>query len=105
MSTSAYYKNPRMLQRLHEGPLGIHIDLFAKQLLEEGHCIQGAWRNLRVVCDFSHWLADKQLSLHELDERIVEQYLKFRLRYRNLFSIWRCHHAIKPRPVYGTTTA
>jgi len=85
MSTSAYYKNPRMLQRLHEGPLGIHIDLFAKQLLKEGHCIQGAWRNLRVVCDFSHWLADKQLSLHELDERIVEQYVKFRLRFRNLY--------------------
>ena len=85
MSTSVYYKNSRMLQRLHEGPLGIHIDLFAKQLLKEGHCRQGAWRNLRVVCDFSPWLADKQLSLHELDERIVEQYLKFRLRYRNLF--------------------
>ena len=85
MSTSAYYKNPKMLQRLHEGPLGIHIDLFAKQLLKEGHCRQGAWRNLRVVCDFSHWLARKRLGLHELDERTTEQYLKFRLRYRHPF--------------------
>lgn len=85
MSTSAYYKNPKMLQRLHEGPLGIHVDLFAKQLLKEGHCRQSAWRNLHVVCDFSHWLARKGLNLHELDERTVEQYLKFRVRYRHPF--------------------
>ena len=82
MSTSVYYKKPRMLQRIHEGPLGTHIDLFAKRLLKEGHCTQSAWCNLRIVSDFSHWLAQKGLGLHELNEQTVERYLEFRLRNR-----------------------
>jgi hypothetical protein len=82
MTTSAYYSGPKILQRLREGPLGVHIDIYAAKLLEEGHCRQSAWRSLRVVCDFSHWLAYKRLDLQDVNEEAVEQYEKFRLRYR-----------------------
>jgi len=82
MSTEKYYSNPKMLRRMHEGPLGSYIDLFADRLHKEGHCRQSAWRNLRVVCDLSHWLARKHLGLGDLDEGIVDQYQRFRSRYR-----------------------
>ena len=109
MSTSAYYKNPKMLQRLHEGPLGTHIDLFAKRLLKEGHCTQSAWCNLRIVSDFSHWLAQNGFGLHELNEQTVERYLEFHLRNRypylstrpamkRLLSVLREANAIAPIP-------
>jgi hypothetical protein len=77
MSTEEYYSDPKMLRRMHEGSLGNYIDLFADHLHKEGHCRQSAWRNLRIACDFSHWLARKHLGLGELDERIVEQYQRF----------------------------
>lgn len=67
MTIEAYYDSPKMLKRLHEGPLGVHIDLFAARLLREGHCRQGAWRNLRVACYFSHWLASKRLELDDIN--------------------------------------
>ncbi len=86
MSTEKYYSNPKMLRRMHEGPLGSYIDLFADRLHKEGHSLQSAWRNLRVACDFSHWLARERLGLGELDERIVEQYQRFRSRYRCPFA-------------------
>ena len=38
MATSAYFNSGKMLQRLHEGPLGSHIDLYSAHLLKEGHC-------------------------------------------------------------------
>ncbi len=38
MTIEAYYDSPKMLKRLHEGPLGVYIDLFAARLLREGHC-------------------------------------------------------------------
>ncbi|MBW2018193.1 MAG: tyrosine-type recombinase/integrase [Deltaproteobacteria bacterium] len=109
MSTNVYYKNQRMLQRLHEGPLGTHIDLFAKRLLKEGHCTQSAWCNLRIVSDFSHWLAQKGFGLHELNEQTVERYLEFHLRNRypylstrpamkRLLSVLREVNAISPNP-------
>ncbi len=83
---NAYVTTPALQRRLHEGPLGIHIDLYAAQLLKEGHCRQSAWRCLRVVSDFSHWLERKRINLEEIDERTVERYLAFRLRNRCPFS-------------------
>jgi hypothetical protein len=82
MATSAYFSSSKMLRRLHEGPLGGHIDLYSSRLLKEGHCRQSAWRCLRVVGDFSRWLASKQLGLGDLDEGMVEQYQAFRVHHR-----------------------
>ncbi len=109
MTTSAYFPRAKMQQRLHEGPLGVHIDLYAARLLKEGHCRQSAWRGLRVVCDFSHWLARKRLGLNDLDERTVDRYQQFRSRYRcpflsdrpallRLLAVLREIAAIAPRP-------
>lgn len=86
MATSAYFNSNKMLQRLHEGPLGSHIDLYSERLLKEGHCRQSAWRCLRVVGDFSRWLAGKQLGLRDVDEGMVAQYQAFRVRHRCPFS-------------------
>lgn len=86
MATSAYFNSGKMLQRLHEGPLGSHIDLYSARLLKEGHCRQSAWRCLRVVGDFSRWLAGKQLDLRDLDEGAVAQYQVFRVHHRCPFA-------------------
>jgi site-specific recombinase XerD len=75
-----------MLQRLHEGPLGSHIDLYSARLVKEGHCRQSAWRCLRVVGDFSRWLAGKQLGLRDVDEGVVAQYQGFRVQHRCPFA-------------------
>jgi site-specific recombinase XerD len=69
----------------HEGPLGLHLDVFAARLLKEGHCQQSGWRILRVVGDYSRWLARKGLSLPDVTESTVEQYQRFRRRHRSLF--------------------
>lgn len=73
-----------MLERLRKGPLGSYIDLFADQLHQEGHSQQGAWRNLRVVCGFSHWLARKHLEVQDIDELTVSSYLSIRQRHSRL---------------------
>jgi site-specific recombinase XerD len=108
MTVNAYVTTPKLQRRLHEGPLGIHIDLYAAQLLKEGHCRQSAWRCLRVVSDFSHWLERKRISLAEVDERTVKRYQEFRLRSRcpflsdqpalnRLLTVLRGIDAIRPK--------
>ena len=82
MGIETYYHRPAMQTRLREGPLGCYIDLFAEQLRREGHCQQGAWRNLRVVSDFSHWLARRHLDVGDVSEQTVIAYQSFRRRYR-----------------------
>lgn len=85
MSTRAFYTDPKILERLQEGPLGGHIDLYAAKLLQEGHGRQSARHNIRVICDFSHWLARQQLGTDDLDEQTVDRYQQFRRRYRRPF--------------------
>lgn len=89
MGIETYYRRPAMLERLRQGPLGIYIDLFADQLQHEGHCQQGAWRNLRVACGFSHWLARKHLDVQDIDEQAVGSYLSIRQRHSRLWSFDR----------------
>jgi hypothetical protein len=107
MTINAYGTIPKLQRRLHGGPLGVHIDLYAARLLKEGHCRQSAWRCLRVVSDFSHWLERKRIGLGEVDERTVERYQVFRLRNRcpflsdkpaldRLLSVLRGIDAIQP---------
>ena len=109
MTASAYFRCSKLIKRLYEGPLGIHIDCFAERLRQEGHCQQSVWRNLRVVSDFSHWLGRKKLSLGEIDEQTVERYQQFRSRYRcpflsdrpalnRLLTVLRAVDAIPPKP-------
>jgi hypothetical protein len=62
MTTNAYFKFPKILRRLHKGPLGDYIDLYAAQLLREGHCYQSGARCIRIVGDFSQWPARQPLT-------------------------------------------
>lgn len=85
MTATAYLRYPKVLRRMREGPLGIHIDLYVARLLREGHCYQSGARCIRVVSDFSRWLARKRFDIGDVDERTVEEYLRFRARYRRPF--------------------
>ncbi|CAH2805497.1 MAG: hypothetical protein PPHEESC_5537, partial [uncultured Paraburkholderia sp.] len=116
MSIESYYHRPAMLSRLREGPLGCYIDLFAEQLQREGHCQQGAWRNLRVVSDFSHWLARRHLDVGDISEQTVATYQSFRRRYRcpaifdrpaldRLLRTLRDVDACPPRPIAASDFA
>ena len=68
MTATAYFKYSKVLRRLREGPLGVYIDVYAARLLSEGHCYQSGARCIRVVGDFSRWLACKRLDIGAVDE-------------------------------------
>ena len=85
MATTAYFKDSKVLRRLHEGPLGIYIDLYAERLIREGHCYQSGARCIRIVGDFSLWLVRKCLSIDNVDERSIERYLHSRTQHLQPF--------------------
>jgi site-specific recombinase XerD len=85
MSTFSHSNTPKISRPIQQGLLGVYIERFAARLLKEGHSQQSTWRNLRVARDFSDWLARKRIALVDLDERTVDQYLRFRRRYRHPF--------------------
>lgn len=85
MAANAYFKFPKVLRRLHEGPLGDYVDLYTAQLLREGHCYQSGARCIRIVGDFSQWLARRHFDICDVDEHLVAQYLVFRAQHLRPF--------------------
>lgn len=75
-----YFHNPRTIRRLHEGPLGEHIDALAAQLQEQGYPPESAQLHLRVVAELSRWLQRQGRAATDLTPSGVQAYLRYRRR-------------------------
>ncbi len=67
--------DPLVQERWHSGPLGPHVDAFARQLQELGYASTTSQQKLGVVAAFSRWLERRKLPVSEVDEQIVVKYL------------------------------
>jgi hypothetical protein len=77
-----YFRNPKTFVRLHEGPLGPYLDSFAAEIRAEGHTDHTAKLQIRLVGDFSQWLAEHRISAVEIAPDHVRRHLSARARYR-----------------------
>jgi len=48
-----FFVEPRALEHLHRGPLGVHIDGFAEMLRERGYARQTAKVKIRLVAELT----------------------------------------------------
>ena len=77
-----FFKNPETLLRTHEGPLGKYIDYYAAELRAEGYAEHSAKMQVRLLADFSHWLAKRRISATQITAAHLQPYLRSRARYR-----------------------
>ncbi len=81
MSTSEFFELPETVQRLHEGPLGAHIDAYASRLLEQGFSSGRARDRIRLIADFSRWVQRGKLGAAEVTTQVIDRYLKTQKRH------------------------
>jgi len=79
---SLFFKNPEILLRMHEGPLGAYIDDYAAELHTEGYAQQSAELQIRLIADFSQWLAKRHINASQITAAYFRPYLRSRARYR-----------------------
>lgn len=60
------FKDPKILQRMHEGPLGPYMDSCAAYMHQQGYAAHTAESQIRLVADFSLWLAKHRLPPQEI---------------------------------------
>ncbi len=82
-----FYSNPKVLNRLHLGPLGGHIDSFAKILIVQGYKPSTAKHKVRIVADLSRWLDRHGLRGKDLNETTLDDYLMYKGRRGSIFKI------------------
>ena len=78
-----FFSNPKVLKRLHSGPLGTHIDSFAQVLRVQGYQNNTAKYKIGLVGELSRWLKQRGLSVKDLDEIMLNEFLKSGSQRRN----------------------
>jgi site-specific recombinase XerD len=78
MIAEEYLGRSRLFRRLKSGPHGQFVELYAARLVKDGLARQGTWRCLSLVGDLLSWIARSRSKLTDLDERMVERYLRHR---------------------------
>ena len=64
------------LDRYRCGPLGLHLGSFANWLSEQGYPRQTGMQKLRLFAFLSRWFEQKKISIQQLDEQRIEQFLR-----------------------------
>ena len=82
-----FFSNPEVLNRLHFGPLGAHIDSFAQILEVQGYKRSTAKYKITIIADFSRWLDQQGVSVTDLDEITLNKFLLYRGRRGSIFKI------------------
>ena len=77
-----FFKTPRALSSVREGPLGTYINSFAKQLSDQGYACSTVRLQLRLVAGFNHWLKQESITVSELTPEHIKRYLQYRAQRR-----------------------
>ena len=78
MIAEEYLSRSRVFRRLKNGFHGQLIERYAARLAEEGLAQEGGLRCLSLVGDFMEWIASSGSKVADIDERMVERYLRYR---------------------------
>ena len=78
MECEEYLRGSRLFRRLSSGPHGHLVERYAARLVVDGLVRHGTWRCLNVVGGLLSWIASRRCALADLDERMVERYLRHR---------------------------
>lgn len=74
------YSNPQVAERHRAGPLGPHVDDFYATLREQGYCRGTIFLYVCTVGRFSRWMQRRRLSIGDIEERYVVQFVDQRRR-------------------------
>jgi site-specific recombinase XerD len=78
MECDEYLRRSRLFLHLRSGPHGQFVERYAARLMGDGLVRHGTWRCFNVVGGLLSWIASRRCVLADLDERMVEQYLRHR---------------------------
>lgn len=65
-----------------DSPLGLYIDSYAAELRREGYPQQTSESQIRLIADFSRWLAKRRITAQEISAELFQPYLRARARRR-----------------------
>ena len=77
---NTFFRDRNTIERMKEGPLGQYIVQYASQMRSEGYARQSGCIQIRLVADFSRWLARKGIAAKQIADQHTGNFLRSRKR-------------------------
>src|ERR1022692_1254108 len=77
---NTFFRDKNTIERMKDGPLGQYIVQYANQMRTEGYARQSGRIQIRLVADFSRWLARKGIAAKQLAAQHTSNFLRSRKR-------------------------
>jgi integrase/recombinase XerD len=99
------FNPPKTIEALHNGPLRQHAECYIRLLREKGYTAKTITQHVYLFARFQRWLKRRRFNLRELDEQVVDAFLKNRKRdshdgapqvFRRLLEILRAGDVTPP---------
>jgi len=84
MTAEEYLGRSRLFRCLQSRPDGLLVESYAARLVEDGLGHYGTWRSINLLADLMGWLASSGSKLTDLNECLIEQYLRHRAKERSI---------------------
>jgi site-specific recombinase XerD len=84
MIAQEYLGRSRLFRHLKNGSHEQLVELYAARLIKDGLAGHGTWRCLNLVGNLLSWIARSRSKVTDLDERMVERYLRHRGRKQSI---------------------
>src|ERR1700758_1267637 len=69
-------------ERLRDNPLGLHLQALATSFMEDGYADMTVRLKLGLLADFGRWFGQTRLAITDVDERLVDAFVKHRQQVR-----------------------
>jgi len=73
-----FFPDSGVRRRMYDGPLGPYVDSYAAELRAQGYAEHSAIGQIRLVADFSRWLAKRRVNVRQLTATYWRSYLRCR---------------------------
>jgi integrase/recombinase XerD len=77
-----FFKDPRTVLHMHEGPLAPYIDSYAAEIHAEGYACGSARSQIRLIANFSRWMVKHRIAAQEITAEHFQSYLRSSARNR-----------------------
>src|SRR5215813_6935064 len=86
MIAEEYLAGSRLFRRLKNGSHGQLIERYGARLIDDGFAQRVTFRSLRLIGDFMKWMASGRFRVADIDEPMVERFLRNRAKKRSIDS-------------------
>jgi site-specific recombinase XerD len=72
------------IERLRQGPLSEHLDAYATAIAQQGYSRHSIRNQVVVIADFSRWLQQRDIELHDVDGKAVDRFVRHHQRHSGI---------------------